>query len=95
MTGRTAEPLDRDTVPRIDFRVRRRRAGDLILLLRNTEWFEIDETADIVWRSCARGASVGESVRAVADETGLPLSEALVATSWALGSFRACGLVEW
>ena len=87
--------IRRDARVRADHRVRRRKHDGVCLLVRNTEFFEIDAVTDSVWLGCEQGASVGEIVESVAGRHALPLEEALAATIVTLERFRTLGLAGY
>ena len=93
--GPTLRSLPRTTVVRADYRVCRRRYNETTLLIRHTEYFEIDGITDSVWLDCERSSTVGAIIESVARKHALPLSEALAATVVTLERFRALGFVTY
>jgi hypothetical protein len=87
--------VSRDAAVRADYRVRRRRYGDMRILIRRTQHYQLDQLTDSVWLACERGSTVGEIVKTVAREHGLPLADALAATVFTLEQFRAVGIVTY
>jgi hypothetical protein len=86
--------LSKDAIPRVNYRVRRRRYADTPFLIYQNDWYEIDELADSIWLACEHGLTVEAITKAVATGHGLPLGEALAATVGILERFRALGFVE-
>jgi hypothetical protein len=93
--GPALTTIRRDAVVRADYRVYRRRYNELTLLIRHTEYFEIDAITDSVWLGCERSSTVGEITESVARRHALPLGEALAATILTLERFRALGFVSY
>jgi len=87
--------LSRETVVRVDYRVRRRRYAETTWLVRHTEFYELDDVADAVWLGCERGDTVGGIVEAVSRAHHLAFGEALARTAVTLERFRALGFVHY
>ncbi len=85
----------RDTVVEVDYRVRRRKYHDTSILIRRTDYVELDDLSDSVWLSCERGGTVGDIIEAVADHQGLALGDAVGAVAVTLERFRALGFVTY
>jgi hypothetical protein len=86
--------IARTDVAVVDFRVRRRRYGARVWLVRHNEWFEIDGLFDYVWK-CAQS---GRRFEDVAIDAGChfewSLSEAIAGVSAAWATLHQHGLID-
>jgi hypothetical protein len=85
----------RDALVRVDYRVRRRKYRDTSMLVRRTEYVELDDLSDAVWLACEMGGTVGDVVTAVAERLGLPLGDTVGSVVVTLERFRALGFVGY
>jgi hypothetical protein len=87
--------LSKHAVPKVHYRLRRRRYNDTSWLIDHNDWYELDELTDAVWLACEQGLTVEQIVESVAARQGLPLNEALAATIDTLARFQSLGFLEW
>jgi hypothetical protein len=85
----------RDALVEVDYRVRRRRYHDSSILVRRTDYVELDDLSDSVWLACEMGGTVGDVIEAVADRQRLPLGDAVGAVVVTLERFRALGFLTY
>ena len=85
----------RDGLVQVDYRVRRRRYHDRAMLIRRTEYVELDELSDAVWLACEQGGTVGDVISAVAGRLGLELGDAVGSVVVTLERFRVLGFVSY
>jgi hypothetical protein len=85
----------RDALVRVDYRVRRRKYDDTSILIRRTEYVELDDLSDSVWLACEMGGTVGDVISAVAERSGLELGDAIGSVVVTLERFRALGFVSY
>jgi hypothetical protein len=87
--------LPRDTAVRVDYRVRRRKYADTAVLIRNTDFVEIDDVTDTIWLTVEQGATVAGVITALVDRHDLPLGEAMAAAVATLEHLRGIGFVVY
>ena len=85
----------RDAVVRVDYRVRRRKYGPSSMLIRRTEYVELDKLSDAVWLACETGGTVGDIITAVAACERLPLGDAIGAVVVTIERFRSLGFLDY
>jgi hypothetical protein len=85
----------RDALVQVDYRVRRRKYHDTSMLVRRTEYVELDDLGDTVWLACELGGTIGDVIRTVADEMGLTLGNAVGSVVVTLERFRGLGFVSY
>jgi len=86
--------IARTDVAVVDYRVRRRRHGARVWLVRHNEWFEIDGLFDFVWK-CAQSSRRFEDVAIDAGRHfGWSLSEAIAGVTAAWAALHQQGLID-
>ena len=87
--------LSKHAVPKVHYRLRRRRYNDTSWLVDYNDLYELDDVTDAVWLACEQELTVEQIIRTVAERQGLPLNEALAATVVTLQRFRELGFLDW
>lgn len=95
LEGAETESIPASAVPRVSFRVRRRRTHERTWLLENNRLFEVDEVTDAVWLACQERLSVEGIIRRIAARRDLSIGEATEIAVITLLRFRQLGLVHW
>jgi hypothetical protein len=91
--GANVKRISYQSVPKRDFRVRRRRNGDVVWLYFDNYAYMLDERTDATWRACDGHRTVSEVARVVGDELGEPTERAEVIAASACAMFIDNGLL--
>jgi inorganic pyrophosphatase len=89
------QTISKDAVPRMDYRVRRRRSGERVHLVYRNRFHELDALSDAVWLAGEQGLSIEQICHRLESRHALPLDEAIAATMASLEWFHSLGFVEY
>ena len=81
-------------VPKVSYRVRRRRYGDACWLIHRNDWYELDEVTDMIWLACEESLSIEGIIKRVSEQFKLPLAESIACTVSTIERFAQFGLLE-
>ncbi len=87
--------VSKHAVPKVSYRVRRRRYSDAAWLLHHNDRYQLDALTDSIWLACEESLTIEQIIERVAAEHSLPLDEAIAATVYTLEQFRGLGFLEY
>lgn len=80
--------------PVTDHRVRRRRYGTEVWLVRKNDWYVLDQVTDQIWIWCEEGIPISDMVQQLAAGEGLGLRDAVAAVVFSIVRFEDLRLID-
>ena len=84
-----------DRIPTRDFRVRRRRSGDQLKLIRDNYIYEIDAGTDLIWQLCDGESTIAHIAARLANAGQWTQKHAQQIVTEVVSFFESSDLITW